>query len=385
MYIPHPKPLASAMALRVLIIPDKFKGTLSAQAAADAIAAGWSKSRPADEIQRLPMSDGGDGFGAVLSQLMNAKTQQVKTVDAAHRPITSSWWWDASTKTAIIESANIIGLAQLPKGKFHPFQLDTFGLGKAIMAATEIGARRCLVGIGGSATNDGGFGVALALGWEFLDGDGKKIEQWTGLNRLARVLAPQRVRWFEELLVAVDVQNMLLGPKGCTRIYGPQKGVTPKDYAPSEKCLEQLAQVVTRDLNRNCAKEPGTGAAGGLGYGLRAFVGARLVPGFDLFAKKAELARHIRAADLVITGEGSIDKSTLMGKGVGEIAAHCHKLGIPCIGLAGVVGDPKLVLKRFTQAHGMTPQFTTVTKALSKPAVWLEKLAVRVGKAYAKV
>lgn len=368
------------MSLHVLIVPDKFKGTLGASAAAKAIAAGWRKARRADTLTLLPMSDGGDGFGEIISGLVQARQQTVKTVDAAGRPRTARWWWEAATRLAIIESAEVIGLAQLPPGKSHPFQLDTRGLGAVIQAASAKGARRCLLGIGGSATNDAGFGLARALGWEFLDAKGVAITEWTGLHALARLRAPARTRWFEELIVAVDVQNPLLGPSGCSRVYGPQKGLTKKDFAPAEKCLRRLADVVARDLSRNCAAEPGSGAAGGLGFGLRSFLGARLQPGFDLFSRHADLARHLRAADLVITGEGAIDRSTLMGKGVGEVAHRCRKLNVPCVGLGGVVNDPTLVRRWFTQAHGMT-DLTSAKQAQAAPEQWLATLAERVARA----
>src|SRR5688572_19053814 len=139
------------MGLRVLIVPDKFKGTLTAQQAAEAIARGWSDTRKEDAIELLPMSDGGDGFGAVLSQLLDAETRVTKTVDAAHRPITAEWWWEPKSATAIIEAARVNGLAQLPPGKFHPFELDTFGLGDVLGDAVRAGAKRCVMGIGGSA------------------------------------------------------------------------------------------------------------------------------------------------------------------------------------------------------------------------------------------
>src|SRR5207245_1241211 len=147
------------------------------------------------------------------------------TVNAAHQPCQAAWWWQPKTKTAVIESANAIGLAMLPSNRFHPFQLDTLGLGLVLKAVAELGVRRCLIGIGGSATNDGGFGLARALGWEFLDERNEAIECWTELTSLTRVRAPRRSHWFDELVVAVDVQNPLLGLHGCTRVYGPQKGL----------------------------------------------------------------------------------------------------------------------------------------------------------------
>ena len=325
------------MPLRVLIIPDKFKGTLPAGAAARAIAKGWRKVRRHDTLELLPMTDGGDGFGAVISSLMRAKVQRVRTVDAAHRPCTASWWWEPVSQTAIIESAAVIGLAMLPLGRFHPFELDTFGLGAVIRAAAARGAKRCLMGIGGSATNDGGFGLARALGWEFFDRESRRIERWTRLHQLARIRAPSARRFFSRFLVAVDVQNPLLGSRGATRVYGPQKGLRSQDFAQAECCLRRLAQVVRRDFRRDLVRLPGAGAAGGLGFGLRAFCGAQLESGFGLFARQSALQRHLRSTDLVIVAEGAVDASTFMGKGVGQVAARCRERGVPCIALAGMV------------------------------------------------
>jgi len=364
------------MPLRVLIIPDKFKGTLSAPAAAAAIARGWRAARPGDALDLAPMSDGGDGFGEVTSALLRAKGRRVKTVDAAHRPCVARWWWEPRTRTAIIESAAVIGLAMLPPGRFHPFELDTFGLGAAVRAALTRGARRCLMGIGGSATNDGGFGLARALGWRFLDQQGRRIQQWTGLSQLERIHAPRRRRWFSSLVVATDVQNHLLGTHGASRVYGPQKGLRERDFALAERCLGQLARVVRRESGHDFAREPGAGAAGGLGFGLMAFLGAEMEPGFDLLARQASLERRLKAADVVLTGEGSIDRSTLMGKGVGQVGKRCRELKIPCIGLAGVV-DLRLARGAcFTQVHALT-DLTSVAQAKARPAYWLEQLAQR--------
>jgi len=224
------------MPAKVLIIPDKFKGTLTAREAAMAIAQGWKRYRPDDLLEIVPMSDGGDGFGETISEILGARSQIIKTVDAAHRPCRARWWWEPRNKMAIIESAKVIGLSQLPPGKFHPFALDTFGLGAALLAAEAKGARRCLIGIGGSATNDGGFGLARALGWEFRDCNERPITCWTGLKHLASIHPGRKVS-INEILVAVDVQNPLLGPTGATRIYGPQKGIRPQDYPVAESSL----------------------------------------------------------------------------------------------------------------------------------------------------
>jgi glycerate kinase len=401
--------------VRLLIIPDKFKGTLTAGQAAAAIARGWQRARPRDNLDLVPMGDGGDGFGEVFGNLLGAKLRRLRAVDASHRPCTAPWWWEPKSRTAIIESAKIIGLAMLPPS--HPFALDTLGLGIALRKVARTGAKRCLLGIGGSATNDGGFGLARALGWSFLNRAGAPIERWTELHSLVRVMPPPRhvdngrqfprgvktglvrprgalgkarpafmvhgaasvqplrssMPLLSELVIAVDVRNPLLGARGATRVYGPQKGLPPRDFAHAEGCLRRLAQVVNQILGQDLAAVPGAGAAGGLGFGLLAFAGGHLEPGFELFAKHANLDRRLRQGDLVITGEGAIDDSTLMGKGVGQIAKRCRQLKVPCIGLAGMVGlHPSR--HPFERLQALT-ELTSLAQAKTRPGFWLERLA----------
>ncbi|MBI5800853.1 MAG: glycerate kinase [Verrucomicrobia bacterium] len=362
------------MSLRVLIAPDKFKGTLTAHAAAEAIAAGWRKARPGHRLTLLPISDGGDGFGEILSAALGAKLQRVQTVDAAHRPLKSVWWWDAKSRSAIIESANIIGLAMLPPKQFHPFQLDTFGIASVLKAAAKKGARRCFVGIGGSATNDGGAGMARGLGWKFFNRRDEELFRWTHLQQLHRATAPRRRRLFPQLVVAVDVQNKLLGARGCSRVYGPQKGLREEEFPSAERALRRLANWVKGQLGSDLAGVPGSGAAGGLGFGLCAFAGAKLESGFDLIARHSKLEEQLCAADLVITGEGCLDRSSLMGKGPGEIAARCRARKLPCLGLGGVVQDEVALRKWFQSASGLT-QLTSPEEAKADAARWLATLA----------
>ncbi len=349
------------------------------------------------------MSDGGDGFGEIIGKLLHAKPQTIKTVDASRRTCQSIWWWESRSKTAIIESANVIGLALLPPGKFHPFDLDTFGLGALVQGAAKTGARRCLIGIGGSATNDGGFGLARALGWKFFDQAGHSIERWTEIHRLHRIQKPRQPLRFDELIVAVDVRNVLLGTRGATRVFGPQKGLKPAELANAESNLRRLAQVCGIRRSQSAATVPGSGAAGGLGFGLVAFAGARLESGFEMFARLANLDEHLRAADLVITGEGCLDESTSMGKGAGAIAQRCRKFKRPCIALVGTTslhdsvgknadfsrrlrarearlpaeaGVPQL----FTAIHSLT-RLTSATGALKRSGFWLERLAQKAAQA----
>jgi glycerate kinase len=317
------------------------------------------------------MSDGGDGFGEVIGRLLGARRIRCRTVDAAHRPVTARWWWHSPTRTAVIESAEVIGLAMLPRGRFHPFELDTQGLAAPIRAAQRLRARRIVVGIGGSATNDGGFGVARGLGWKFFDAGGQEIVEWTRLTGLARVESagfPEDC----EIHVATDVRNPLLGPNGATRIYGPQKGLRPGDYRVAEACLLQLARVA----GPREARRAGAGAAGGLGFGLMAFLNATPMAGFDLFAEIADLDNRLQRTDLVISGEGAIDASTRMGKGVGQLAIRCRRWRVPCIGVAGVVRPAARRWRVWCGLVGMT-DFHSDTYAMQQPVECLVAAAAR--------
>lgn len=366
--------------MRVLIAPDKFKGTLTAGQAAAAIARGWKRVRSRDRLTLLPISDGGDGFGEVLAGFNKARRTRTVAVDAAGRRCFASWWWHAVGQTAVIESARVIGLAMLPPGLFHPFDLDSRGLAALLRAAARRGARRCLVGIGGSATNDGGFGLATALGWKFLDRHGSPICNWVGLSKLTSITPPEKRVWPCRMTVAVDVQNPLLGPRGCTRVYGPQKGLQAGDFPQAEASLLRLAKVVREAMGRDIAAEPGAGAAGGLGFGLVAFAGAKLEPGFDLVAGAANLDRQLQCTDWVVTGEGRLDRSSLMGKGTGELAKRCRLRMKPCVALAGEIMDRAAMHAKFHMLDSMK-DVISVNEAKARASFWLARRAAAVAKA----
>jgi glycerate kinase len=374
------KPPDHPMSRTVLIVSDKFKGTLTALEATRAIARGWSHSRPGDRLILLPMSDGGDGFGAILGRALNARPTASRSVDAAGRPCRVPWWRHTQQQVAIVESARVIGLAMLPPGSYHPFRLDTTGLGHLLHSVARRQCSTCLIGIGGSATNDGGFGMARALGWQFLDRHGRTIEKWTALTQLRKLLPPRRPRALR-LIVATDVRNPLLGPRGASRVYGPQKGLRPRDLATAEAALRQLSIVARDFFGCDHAIRPGAGAAGGLGFGLMAFLNARPESGFEVFADYARLDEHLERADLVITGEGAIDASTLMGKGVGQIAARCRRRRIPCIALGGVTNNLDRLRRHFAQVAALT-DLTSPAQARSQAAHWLSKLARQMSEAW---
>jgi glycerate kinase len=360
--------------MRVLVIPDKFKGTLRADEAAQAIEAGWREIRPQDALELLPMSDGGDGFGEIVGNLLGAQKRTSPTVNAAHESIEASWWWSDESRTAVVESANVIGLAMLPPGRFHPFELDTLGLGQLLHSiAKEHRDARLIIGIGGSATNDGGFGMGRGLGYRMLDFSGYCLDRWVALESLVKIELPREPALFREVTIACDVQNPLLGPQGASRIYGPQKGLRTEDFPAAERCLGRLVDVVKSDLGIDASDEPGTGAAGGLGYGLRVFLRGQFEPGFEIFARLAKLKEKIEAADLVITAEGSIDAQTDMGKGTGAIAKLAREHGKPCVGLAGYL--PQKENRAFNLALGIAPELTSIEEAKRHPQRWLQQLS----------
>jgi len=372
------------MPRRILIAPDKFKGTLSAREAAEAIARGWARVRPDDEVVTVPVSDGGDGFGSVLAEAAGALPRETVTVDAARRPRTAPWWWSPGRSVAVVETAQVVGLALMPPRVFHPFDLDTFGIGAVLQDAVDAGVRECWVGIGGSATNDGGMGLARAMGWEFLDKAGHGIERWPDLVGLHGVRRPTMPRLDGcRLTVAVDVDNPLLGPAGCSRIYGPQKGLRPEDMERAEAALGRLAEVMAAELGVDMASWPGSGAAGGLGFALRAFLGARAESGFEMVAQAVGLDAHLASCDLVITGEGSLDRQSLMGKGTGRMAACARAAGRRCMGLAGRVEalpESEAAASMFDATLGIAPGLASVEEAMARPAYWLEELAAVVAR-----
>ena len=361
------------MPLNVLIAPDKFKGTLTAPEAAAAMARGWSIAQAEDRLVQSPISDGGDGFGPLLAKILNGILFTAKTQNAVGQAVDAEYWITPDG-TALIESANTIGLAMLKPRDRRPMENDSAGLGIVLQEAIKAGASRAIVGIGGSATNDGGFGIARQLGWQFLDAAETEITHWPDLARLATIWEPDNVKAFKKFTVAVDVQNPLLGADGCTRVYGPQKGLTAEDFPKAESALERLAEVWRSQTGEDATNLPGSGAAGGLGFGLHCFMGAVIRPGFELFAEASKLEAQLAAADVVLTGEGAMDRQTVMGKGVGELAKLAHQHDCDCIGLAGVVEDRPSLDEHFHTCLALT-ELTEARNAKQNAAEWLEKLA----------
>ena len=361
--------------LSILIAPDKFKGTLTAPQAAKAIARGWKAARPEDRLTQLPISDGGDGFGALMAGAIGANSLTIETQDASHALTNAPCWIDSGT--AIVESANILGLAMWSAKKRRPLALDSRGLGIVLRDERFTNCRQIIIGIGGSAINDGGFGMARELGWHFESDRGEPICDWINLVNLKKI-HPTETKLSGEIIVAVDVQNPLLGPNGCTRVYGPQKGLREEYIPQAEAALARLAKVWDTQMGEDVASLPGAGAAGGLGFGLRCFAGAKIQSGFEIFAEAAGLDAVLREVDVVVTGEGAMDRQTVMGKGVGELAKRARANGCRCVGLAGMVKDRPALAEVLDDCRALT-DLTTATEEQVNAARWLEKLARVVG------
>lgn len=334
--------------MRILIAPDKFKGTLSAREVAEAIAGGLRENLPGAKIEIVPMADGGEGTAETISQALSASWVQGKAHDPLGREIEVRYGWVERDKLAVMEMSEAAGMRRLRPNELNPEIATTFGVGEMILDATRRGAKEIIIGLGGSATNDGGFGMARALGFRFLLKGSRKLEckMHSSLNELGSIEKPADLK-LPQIIAAVDVRNPLLRENGATRVFGPQKGAKPEQLESLEKALTQLADIIAKQFGFDHRNEAGAGAAGGLGFGLMSFCNARIRPGFDVVAESVALESKIRNVDLVITGEGSLDQQTLEGKTPAGVAKLARKLGKPVFALVGRASDDPQVRQLF--------------------------------------
>ncbi|WP_346189460.1 glycerate kinase [Rubritalea halochordaticola] len=321
--------------MRILVACDKFKGSLTATEVCEAIAQGLWEANPGMVVDRVPIADGGEGFSETMMHALGGEWVECVASDALGK--IREVKYALCGHVAVIEMAAAAGLAMLEEGDRDIWAASTFGVGMMMRhAVREMGATKLVIGLGGSATNDGGVGMAAALGIKFLDSDGNELEpNPRELLRLDRI-DESGVIDLPEVLVACDVENPLLGARGASAVYGPQKGASPEDVVQLDEALAQL--VYAADAAK-LSTIPGVGAAGGMGFGLMRFAGGKLVKGFELVAKELRLEERIQEADLVITGEGSLDAQTEEGKGPAGIAKLAKEAGKPVIAIAGRVED----------------------------------------------
>ena len=327
--------------MRIAIAPDSFKGTLSAQEAAEQIDLGIKRALPGVETVLVPMADGGEGTVESVADALDGKLVDVDVHDPLGRPCKASLAISGDGKLAVLEMASASGLPLLAPDERNPLVTCTRGTGDLIKYAIDQGVTKILAGIGGSATNDAGTGMARVLGFRFLDATGKDLEPGGGsLGRLGRIDGSGKDPRLSEVIfeIACDVDNPLTGPKGASRVFGPQKGATAQMVEELDRNLANFAAIAKRDLGVDILEVPGAGAAGGLGGGFMAFCGGRLRSGVEMVTAAVGLEDKIKGFDLVITGEGRMDSQTAHGKTPAGVAAVARGLNIPVIAICGSAG-----------------------------------------------
>lgn len=357
--------------MRILIAPDKFKGSLGAGAVAEAIATGIRQALPAAEIALIALADGGEGTAEAIQLARGGEWIECPTHDALGRPLPARYVWLANTRRAIMEMSAAAGLFRLGPNERDPARATTFGVGEMILAATRRGATEIIMGIGGSATNDGGFGMARALGFRFLNQAGEEIPlEVPALLDLERIELPNDLK-LAAIVAASDVTNPLLGPQGATRTFARQKGATNKQLEILERALARLADVVARSLGRDFRDVPGAGAAGGLGFGLITFCKATIRSGFEVVAEAVGLKEKIAWSEIVITGEGKLDQQTLAGKGPAGVAQMARAEGKRVFAIVGQAPNDSRVRALFDQVVTLddrSPGYRETPKLLAKKA-----------------
>ena len=371
--------------VRVLVAPDGFGGTLSPAAAAAAIRDGWLRGAPHDQVVTAPLSDGGPGFVEVLSAaLPQARLVDVEVSDPLGRPVAAAFLLDDGT--AYVESAQACGLHLLFEGERDPLVTSTYGVGQLLLAALDAGAERVVVGLGGSATNDGGAGMLAALGLEPVDGAGEPLPRGGAALREVAGLhgALDRRLVGVALVAATDVDSPLLGLRGASAVFGPQKGADPNAVQVLDAALTRWASVLEPALGVQVRDQPGAGAAGGLGAALLA-LGATAESGIAMVQRLVDLPAKVARAQLVVTGEGSLDFSSLAGKVVAGVARIAADEGLPCLVLAGQV----TLGRREAAAAGIEATYAVADRvglaaALAAPGPELSALAERVAREWSR-
>lgn len=366
----------------IVIAPDSFKGSLTAAEAASAISRGVRQVFPDAALVEAPMADGGEGTLAALVQSTGGRVVTRTVLGPLSAPVEAAFGMLGDEETAVIEMAAASGLLLVPTAERNPTTTTTYGTGELIRAALDVGARRILVAIGGSATNDGGAGMIQALGGRLLRADGTLIGPGgAALLELDRIdLSDLDPRLAEvELLVACDVDNPLTGPNGAAAIYGPQKGATPDMVELLDRALAHLGDLMERDLGVDVRQRPGAGAAGGLGAGLMGFLGAELRPGIEVVMDAVRFDLMVEGATLVITGEGRTDGQTMAGKVPLGVARRAAQHGVPVIVISGAVTPDAdgLLEQNIAALLSITDGPLSLEEAMARAGELLERAAAR--------
>jgi glycerate kinase len=363
--------------MNVLLCPDSFKDALSAQEAAAAMARGVQRAAPNAHVHTCPLADGGEGSLDALIAATGAERRQLNVQDALGRPRQATWGWLSSQRTAFIELAEASGLQHLAADERSALHTSTFGVGELLLAALDQGAEKALLLLGGSATNDGGAGMLQALGARFLDQNGKSLPLGgAALSQLASIELDGLDRRLAGLALeaAVDVDNPLLGERGASAVFGPQKGASPEEVEQLDRALSHFADISAHALGEDYRELPGAGAAGGMGFAAKAYLNATLKPGIAMIMQQADMATLLGRADLVITGEGRLDGQSLAGKTPIGVSRAAQRLNKPVIVLAGSLGDgwQACFNEGVTAAFALADGPMTLAEALPRTAELLE-------------
>lgn len=369
--------------MKIVIAPDSFKGSLTAGQAADSIERGVRRVLPHCVVDKIPIADGGEGTVEAMTAATGGRVIRAFVRGPLGEEVEGFFGILGDGKTAVIETACVSGLTLVPPDKRNPMVTTTYGMGQLISKALDIGCRKFIIGLGGSATVDGGAGLLSALGVRLLDKEGRAVPAGGGgLGQLVGIdVSSMDQRVLEsEFLVACDVDNPLYGERGAAAVFGPQKGAAPDMVEALDKNLQNYGEVIKKATGRDVSNAAGAGAAGGLGAGLMAFLDASLVPGVDIVLKAVGFEERVKGADLVITGEGSIDNQTLHGKAPMGVAGIAGKYGVPVVAVAGTVkGDVSALYSRgFAAVVGICPGPMTVEEAMEKADVFLADTAERI-------
>lgn len=369
----------------VVCAPDSYKESMTAPEAAQAMAEGVRDVAPDAVVIQLPMSDGGEGFAAAIAAATGATWMPVTVPDALGREVQAGYVWSPGSRRAVVEMATAAGLEGIAPGERDVRRSSTVGVGRLVHAALEAGARHVVVGLGGSATNDAGAGLLVELGVRFTDENGADLVPVPAqLERCASIDASGLDPRLRDCLVeaACDVSNPLLGPRGASAVYGPQKGATPDDVAYLDAVLARLVSLAP-PAAKLAAALPGAGAAGGLGWALLGFLGARMRPGVELVADTVGLDAAVAGADLVLTGEGSVDAQTLQGKTPAGVAAVAARHDVPVVVLGGrVTDDARALASESVQLVSITPDGQPTSEAVRRGS---ENLRRAVGRVVAEI
>ena len=367
--------------MRIVVAPNAFKGSLTAMEATQAIRDGVLAVMRGADIVLAPIADGGDGTVDAMVAATNGERRAIRVRGPLGEPVDAEYGVIDDGRTAVIEMARAAGLALVPSSRRDPAATTTYGVGELLQHAYDHGARRFIVGIGGSATNDAGAGMAQALGYHLLDAEGHELPSGgLALQRLERIDGSDvHADWKQaQVQVACDVSNPLTGPSGASAVYGPQKGATPELVAQLDAALARFAEVVRKDLGIDVERLPGAGAAGGLGAGLVAFTGARLTPGAELVIEALKLDERLAGAALVVTAEGRLDSQTArFGKGPAAVARHARNAGIPVVGIGGSVADEAELALLFDAVESCLTEPSSLEDAMAQARDRLTLAAAR--------